>query len=77
MKRRQLIYSSAVVFVGMLQLAPCALLFGGSVVPVLFGVSWLLLLFYAWSYTVAGRWFVREWYASTLRIEKELLGSNS
>ena len=78
MSNKQFIYSSAIIVLGFLQTAPAFLMLASTnIAIILLGIFWAVLLAYAWSSTIIGRWFFKEWYRSTLRLEKFMFGSNS
>ena len=78
MSNKQFIYSSAIIVLGFFQTAPAFLMLASTnIAIILLGIFWAVLLAYAWSSTIIGRWFFKEWYRSTLRLEKFMFGSNS
>lgn len=75
--KRQVIYAGAIVTLAIVQMLPCVLLLGSTIIAAVLGTFWFLLLLYFWSSTKIGRWFFVEWYRSTLRLEKFLLGGGA
>ncbi len=73
MKQRQIIYACAIVTLGVIQFAPCVLLFSSTIIAVVLGMIYSLCLAFFWSSTIIGRWFFRELWRSTLRLENFLL----
>ena len=76
MKKRQIIYSSTIIVLGIIQLLPCVLLVSGTIIGNALGIFYALFVWYLWTSTKNGRWFSVELYRSTLRLEKFLLGCN-
>ncbi len=69
---RQVIYSCAIMVLGTIQALPCVLLFSSTIIAFVLGVFYTLALGYFWSSTIIGRWFFRELWRSTLRLENLL-----
>ena len=69
MTARQIIYSSAIIVLGFFQFAPCVLLLGSTIIAVALGILYSLALGWFWSSTIIGRWYFRELWRSTLRLE--------
>ena len=69
MTARQIIYSSAIIVLGFLQVAPGVLLLGSTIIAVALGILYSLALGYFWRSTIIGRWYFRELWRSTLRLE--------
>lgn len=76
MKKRQIIYSSTIIVLGIIQLLPCVLLVSGTIIGNVLGIFYALLVTFIWTSTKNGRWFCVELYRSTLRLEKFLFGCN-
>lgn len=73
MNHRQIIYSSAIIVLGFFQAFPCFLIFSSTIIISLLGVFYVIALGYFWRSTIIGKWFFRELWRSTLRIENLLL----
>lgn len=76
MRQRQIIYASTIIVLGFFQMVPCVLLFGSTIIAVVLGVLYSLALGWFWSSTIIGRWFFRELWRSTLRLENIILPMN-
>lgn len=76
MKKRQIIYSSTIIALGIIQLLPCVLIVSSTIIGNVLGIFYALLVTFLWTSTRNGRWFCVELYRSTLRLEKFLLGCN-
>ena len=76
MNIRQIIYSGAIIVLGFIQMSPCLLILGSTIIAVLLGIIYTLMLGYFWSSTIIGKWFFREMWSANLRLEKFLLGDN-
>ena len=78
MSNKQFIYSSTIIVLGFFQTAPAFLMLASTnIAIILLGIFWSVLLAYVWSSTIIGRWFFKEWYRCTLRLEKFMFGSNA
>lgn len=75
--KRRIIYASAIIVLAIVQLLPCVLLLSGTIIASVLGTFWFLVLLFFWSSTRIGRWFFVEWYRSTLRLERFLLGGGA
>ena len=76
MTARQIIYSSTIIVLGFFQALPALLCLASTNIPViLLGIIWGVLLGKFWSSTIIGKWFFRELWRSTLRLEKLMLGN--
>lgn len=74
MKARQIIYSSAIIVLGFIQSVPALLcLASTNIAIILLGIFWGIVLGIFWSSTIIGRWFFRELWRSTLRLESFVL----
>lgn len=74
MKARQIIYSSTIIVLGFIQTAPAFLMLASTnIIVILLGIFWGILLGIFWSSTIIGRWFFRELWRSTLRLESFVL----
>ena len=75
MKKDCYFYEAGVILLGSFQLCPLLLLLGSTIIPVLLGVCWLLVLAWFYTSTIIGRRFLRAWYESTITVEQILLGN--
>lgn len=69
-------YETGIILLGSVQLLPLLLILGSTIIPVLLGVCWLLVLVWFYTSTIIGRRFIREWYRSTITVEQILLGND-
>ena len=76
MKKDSYFYETGIILLGSFQLCPLLLLLGSTIISVALGVCWLLVLAWFYTSTIIGRRFVREWYKSTIIIERALLGND-
>lgn len=68
MKARQIIYSSTIIVLGFIQSVPALLcLASTNILIIVLGIFW--------SSTIIGRWYFRELWRSTLRLENFMLGN--
>lgn len=78
MSNKQIIYSSAIIVLGFFQTAPAFLMLASTNIAIIvLGIFWAVMLGIFWSSTKIGRWFLKEWYRCTLRLEKFIFGSNA
>ena len=78
MTTKQLIYVSTIIVLGIFQTTPTFLcLASTNIIVILLGIFWAFLLGIFWSSTIIGKWFFKEWYRCTLRLEKFIFGSNA
>ena len=76
MKARQIIYSSTIIVLGFIQSVPALVcLASTNIAIILLGIFWGILLGIFWSSTIIGKWFFRELWRSTLRLENLMLGN--
>ena len=76
MKARQIIYSSTIIVLGFIQALPALLcLASTNIAIILLGIFWSIMLGIFWSSTIIGKWFFRELWRSTLRLENLMLGN--
>lgn len=76
MKARQIIYSSTIIVLGFIQALPALLcLTSTNILIILLGIIWGILLGIFWSSTIIGKWYFRELWRSTLRLENLMLGN--
>lgn len=73
--KRDFYYEAGVILLGSVQLLPLMLLLGSTIIVVLLGVCWLLVLAWFYTSTIIGRRFIRAWYRSTITMERILLGN--
>lgn len=75
MTTRQIIYSSTIIVLGFFQFVPCLLLFSSTIIGIVLGIFYACVLGAFWSSTIIGRWYFRELWRSTLRLENFMLGN--
>ena len=75
MKKDCYFYEAGIILLGSVQLCPLMLLLGSTIIVILLGVCWLLVLAWFYTSTIIGRRFIREWYRSTITVEQILLGN--
>ena len=68
-------YETGIILLGSVQLLPLLLLCGSTIIHILLGICWVLVLAWFYTSTIIGRWFIREWYRSTITVEQILLGN--
>ena len=74
MKARQIIYSSTIIVLGFFQALPALLcLTSTNIIVILLGILYGILLVHIWSSTKKGKWYFRELWRSTLRLESFVL----
>lgn len=74
MKTRQIIYSSTIIVLGFFQSVPAFMCLASTIILLnVLGVLYGILLVYLWRSTIIGRWFFRELWRSTLRLENFIL----
>ena len=73
--KRDFYYEAGIILLGSVQLLPLILLFGSTIIHILLGICWVLVLAWFYTSTIIGRWFIREWYRSTITVEQILLGN--
>lgn len=74
MKARQIIYSSTIIVLGFIQSMPAFMCLASTIILLnVLGVLYGILLVYLWRSTIIGRWFFRELWRSTLRLENFIL----
>lgn len=69
-------YETGIILLGSVQLLPLILLFGSTIIHILLGICWVLVLAWFYTSTIIGRRFIRAWYDSTIIIERALLGND-
>lgn len=77
MTTRRLIYDLTITTIVSLLLIPCVLLLSDSVLGSAGGLCYCVFVWYVLRCTNKGRWLLREWWRSTLRLERFVLGDNS
>ena len=76
MKARQIIYSSTIIVLGFFQSVPAFLMLASTnIIVILLGIIYGILLGIFWSSTIIGKWYFRELWRSTLRLENLMLGN--
>ena len=74
MKARQIIYASTIIVLGFIQSVPALLcLASTNIIVIVLGIFYSILLGIFWSSTIIGRWFFKELWRSTLRLENFIL----
>lgn len=77
MTTRQVIYNLAIITIAGLMFIPGILLLSGSILGGAGSLCWCSFVAYILRHTKKGRWLLREWWRSTLRLERLVLGGNS
>ena len=76
MKARIIIYSSTIIVLGFIQSMPALLcLASTNILIIVLGIFYSIVLGIFWSSTIIGRWYFRELWRSTLRLENFMLGN--
>lgn len=74
MRARNIIYASTIIVLGFIQSLPALLcLASTNITVILLGIFLGIVLGIFWSSTIIGRWFFREMWRSTLRLENFIL----
>ena len=74
MKARQIIYSSTITVLGFIQASPIFICLASMIILLnVLGILYGILLVYIWSSTKKGKWYFRELWRSTLRLENFIL----
>ena len=74
MKARQIIYSSTIIVLGFIQTSPIFICLASTIILLnVLGILYGILLVYIWSSTKKGKWYFRELWRSTLRLENFIL----
>lgn len=74
MKARQIIYASTIIVLGFIQTSPIFIcLASTNIIVIVLGIFYSILLGIFWSSTIIGRWFFKELWRSTLRLENFIL----
>lgn len=76
MRARNIIYSSTIIVLGFIQSAPAFICLASTIILLnVLGILYGILLVYIWSSTKKGKWYFRELWRSTLRLENLTLGN--
>ena len=74
MKARQIIYASTIIVLGFIQASPIFICLASTIILLnVLGIFSSILLGIFWSSTIIGRWFFKELWRSTLRLENFIL----
>lgn len=74
MSNKKIIYSSAIIVLGFIQTSPVFLCLASTIIVLnVLGILYGILLAYIWSSTKKGKWYFRELWRSTLRLENFIL----
>ena len=74
MKARIIIYSSTIIVLGFIQTSPIFICLASTIILLnVLGILYGILLGIFWSSTIIGRWYFRELWRSTLRLENFIL----
>lgn len=74
MKQRQIIYASTIIVLGFIQVLPAFVCLASTIIALnVLGIFYAIMLGTFWSSTIIGRWFFRELWRSTLRLENFIL----
>lgn len=77
MRKRQIIYASTIIVLGFFQVLPAFLCLASTIIALnVLGIIYAVLLGTFWSSTIIGRWFFKELWRSTLRLENFILPMN-
>ena len=76
MKKDSHFYETGIILLGSVQLCPLLLLLGSTIISIVLGICWALVLMWFYTSTIIGRRFLRAWYESTIIIERALLGND-
>ena len=68
-------YETGIILLGSVQLLPLLLILGSTIIHVLLGICWVLVLAWFYTSTIIGRRFILLWYRSTITMERILLGN--
>ena len=75
MKKDSYFYETGIILLGSVQLCPLLLLFGSTIISIVLGICWALVLMWFYTSTIIGR-RIRAWYKSPIIRERVLLGGN-
>ena len=74
MRARNIIYSSTIIVLGFIQTSPIFICLASTIILLnVLGILYGILLVYIWSSTKKGKWYFRELWRSTLRLENFIL----
>ena len=74
MKARNIIYSSTIIVLGFIQTSPIFICLASTIILLnVLGILYGILLAYIWGSTKKGKWYFRELWRSTLRLENFIL----
>ena len=74
MTARQIIYASTIIVLGFIQTSPMFICLASTIILLnVLGILYGILLAYIWSSTKKGKWYFRELWRSTLRLENFIL----
>ena len=74
MKARQIIYASTIIVLGFIQASPIFICLASTIILLnVLGILYGILLGIFWSSTKKGKWYFRELWRSTLRLENFIL----
>ena len=74
MTARQIIYSSTIIVLGFIQTSPIFICLASTTILLnVLGILYGILLVHIWSSTKKGKWYFRELWRSTLRLENFVL----
>ena len=74
MTARQIIYSSTIIVLGFIQSVPAFVMLASTIMLLnVLGILYGILLVHIWSSTKKGKWYFRELWRSTLRLESFVL----
>lgn len=77
MRQRQIIYASTIIVLGFFQVLPAFVCLASTIIVLnVLGIFYMILLGTFWSSTIIGRWFFKELWRSTLRLENFILPMN-
>lgn len=77
MTTKQIIRTSTIIVLGNLQLIPCLLIFGSTIIMVVLGIFYTLCLGFFWSSTIIGNGFFKNFVRENERLEKYLFKQDS
>mgnify|MGYP004532318373 CR=1 FL=1 len=77
MTTKQILRTSTIIVLGNLQLIPCFLIFGSTIITIVLGIFYTLCLVFFWSSTRIGNGFFKNYIRANDRLEKYLFGKNT
>lgn len=66
---KQIIYDNVIILLAIIQTLPAITILTDTITGAAFGTCYIALLWYFWRRTTIGKWFFREFYRSSRRIE--------